>query len=158
MVLESFGRDLLAMVKLVIVYDSQTGNTEKMAKAIKEGVESVGNVEVAFGKVDESFLPQELESAAAVILGSPTHYGDVTLKMRAFIEAYGKSLRGKVGAAFGSWGWTGEAVDILNKTLKSYGMNVVEPGIKALSTPDKTVLEECRILGKTLAERTRKPP
>jgi flavorubredoxin len=142
------------MPKLLILYDSQTGNTEKMAEAVAEGAKTVAGVEVT---TKYYARPEELAEADAIIFGSPTYYHDMTLPIKQVLEEAAKSnaqLKGKMGAAFGSYGWSGEATQLILEILKNkFGMTIVERGLSVLYTPDEAKLEECRKLGKLVAEK-----
>src|SRR3972149_8924366 len=96
------------MVKILIIYDSRSGNTEKMAMAVAEGAKRVKAVKVFVKKVDKASL-KDLQEADGIIIGSPTYYGSMSGKLKAFIDEsvklHGK-LEGKVGAAFTSSGGT----------------------------------------------------
>jgi NAD(P)H dehydrogenase (quinone) len=94
-------------VKIFIVYDSRSGNTEKMAYAVMEGVKNTG-VEALLKKIDEASV-DELLSVQGLILGSPVYYGLPTAKIKAFIDdsvKYHGKLDGMVGGAFASAGGT----------------------------------------------------
>jgi flavorubredoxin len=140
--------------KLLVVYDSQTGNTEKMAKAVAEGAESVPGVEVV---LKYYVRPKELEEASAIIFGSPTYHHDMTLPIKHILEEASKTnvkLQGKIGAVFGSYGWSGEAPKLILEVLKNrFGMETIYSGLTMLYTPDNDGLEKCRNLGKTVAEK-----
>jgi len=142
------------MPKLLIIYDSQTGNTEKMAGAVAEGAKSVAGVEVT---TKYFARPEELTQADAIIFGSPTYYHDMTLSIKQVLEETAKAnaqLQGKIGAAFGSYGWSGEAPELILEILKNrFGMKTIEPGLAMLYTPNEAKLEECRNLGRLVAER-----
>jgi flavodoxin I len=144
----------MKMLKVLIVYYSQTGNTEKMARAIEEGAKSVVGIEV---EVKYFVRPEELAEADAIILGMPTYYHDIGIDMKNLLETASKqeiNLKGKVGAAFGSYGWSGEAPNMLLEIMKNrIEMDVVEPALRIKYNPDKNGLEECRNLGKTVAEK-----
>ena len=141
-------------LKLLIVYYSQTGNTEKMAKAVEEGAKSVAGIDV---EVKYFVRPEELAEADAIAFGVPTYYHDVSKDIKNLIEATSKeeiSLKGKVGAAFGSYGWSGEAPKKILEIMKNrLEMDVVEPALLIKYKPDNNALEECRKLGKTVAEK-----
>jgi flavorubredoxin len=142
------------MPKILIVYDSQTGNTEKMAEAVAEGAKSVAGVEV-----NKKYFarPEELAQADAIIFGSPNIYHDMTLPIKQMLEEAAKAnvqLNGKIGAAFGSCGWSDEAPRLVLEVLKNrFGMKTIEPGLTVLYTPNEAKLEECRKLGKMIAEK-----
>jgi len=142
------------LAKLLILYDSQTGNTEKMAEAVAEGARSVANVEVV---VKYYARPEELGEAAAIVFGSPTYYHDMTLPIKQMLEEAAKAniqLQDKVGAAFGSYGWSGEAPQLILEILRNrFGMQTMEPGLASLYTPNQAKLDECRKLGRTIAQK-----
>jgi len=142
------------MVKLLILYDSQTGNTEKMAEAVAEGARSVPNVEV---DLKYYARPEELAEVDAIVFGAPTYYHDMTLPIKQVMEEAAKAnvtLKSKIGAAFGSYGWSGEAPKQVMEILKNrFGMTLVEPPIEVLYQPSKEQLEQCRKLGKAVAEK-----
>ena len=71
-------------LKILIVYDSRSGNTEKMAYAVEEGVKNVG-VDALLKNVDEASV-DELLNVHGLILGSPVYYGLPTAKIKAFID------------------------------------------------------------------------
>lgn len=94
------------MPRILILYYSRTGNTEKMARAVEEGAKSVAGVDVEMSYYAQ---PEELAKADAIIFGVPTYFHDITLDMKKSLEqvaAKGINLKGKVGAAFGSYGWS----------------------------------------------------
>jgi flavorubredoxin len=142
------------MAKLLIIYDSHTGNTEKMAEAVAEGAKSVAGVEV---NTKYFARPEELAQADAIIFGAPTYSHDMTIPIKQMLEEAAKAnvqLNGKIGAAFGSYGWSGEAPRLVLEVLKNrFGMNTIEPGLAVLYTPNQATLEECRKLGKLIAEK-----
>lgn len=96
------------MVNILIVYDSRTGNTEKAAFLVAEGVKRVGGVNCVVKRVDETTL-DDLLGADGIIIGSPTYYGGMSAKIKDLIDRsvkiHGK-LEGKVGAAFTTSGGT----------------------------------------------------
>jgi len=142
------------LAKLLILYDSQTGNTEKMAEAVAEGARSVANVEVT---VKYYARPEELTEASAIIFGSPTYYHDMTLPIKQMLEEASKAntqLKDKISAAFGSYGWSGEAPQLILEILKNrFGMKTIVPALTAIYAPNQAKLEECRKLGKAVAEK-----
>ena len=145
------------MPKILILYYSRTGNTEKMAKAVAEGARAVKGVEV---ELTYHVTPEQLKEFDAIIVGTPTYHHDTTLDIKMlFEEAAAKdiNLKGKVGAAFGSYGWSGEAPKLVIEILKNkFEMNVTEPPLLIRYTPDPTGLEKCREFGRRIAERLAK--
>ncbi len=141
------------MPKALVLYYSRTGNTEKMANAVAEGMRSVNNLEV---EVEYRVDPEDLERYDAVLVGTSTYYHDMPMDMKNLFEetaVKGISLRGKVGAAFGSYGWSGEAPKMVVEIMKlKFGMTVTEPALTVLNTPHEDSLNLCRALGKRVAE------
>ncbi len=138
--------------KLAVIYGTGFGNTGIMAKAIEEGARG-GGIDVIIRKVDEA-SPADAEKADAIAIGSPTYRGAGMPTVIKFVEGLSKiPLKGKVGAAFGSYGWSGEAAGVISKMLKSYGMDVIEPDLRIKRIPETEGIETCRELGKVIAKR-----
>jgi len=151
------------MVKVLVVYDSRTGNTEKMALAVAEGARRVPGTKVVVKPVDKA-KNVDLLDADAVVLGSPTYYGDMSGKMKEFIDGsvkiHGK-LVGKVGGAFTSSGGTacGAETTLLSMlhALLIHGMVVQgrhddkHYGATAVESPKKNEIDYCAALGKRIA-------
>lgn len=154
-------------MKVLIVYDSKTGNTEKMAHAVAKGVEAEG-VGVEVKKVDKASVDELLE-VDGLILGSPVYYGLPSGKLKEFIDAsvkhHGK-LEGKVGAAFASSGGTHSGAETtiisLIEALLIHGMVVQGTsgrnhyGAASVGAPDDTAVETCRKLGERVATLVKK--
>jgi NAD(P)H dehydrogenase (quinone) len=151
------------MAKVLVVYDSKTGNTEKMAFAVAEGARQVGGVEVVVKKVDHTNL-EDLVDADGIIMGSPTYFGQMSSKLKMLIDESVKiheKLEGKVGAAFTSSGGTatGAETTLLSilQAMLVHGMIVQgraddkHYGAAAVETPNKKELEYCKELGKRVA-------
>jgi len=151
------------MAKILVVYDSKTGNTEKMAFAVAEGVKQVKGVKAEIKKVDKTSF-KDLLDADGIIMGSPTYYGQMSAKLKALIDEsvkiHGK-LEGKVGAAFTSAGGTatGAETTLLSilQAMLVHGMVVQgrsddkHYGAAAVGSPREKELEICRMLGKRVA-------
>ena len=141
--------------KAVIVYDTMWHSTEKMALAICDGLVSEGvSVRVMSVKQNHhSAVMSEVFDAAAVIVGSPTHNNGI-LPLVADVLTYMKGLRpqNKIGAAFGSFGWSGECVKILTEHLSGMGMDMVEPAVKVKNRPDHETFQACYELGQRVGQ------
>jgi flavorubredoxin len=141
------------MSKVLVLYYSRTGNTEKMAKAVAEGASAVQNVQVELNYFVE---PESLTDFDAILVGTPTYHHEMPTDIKTlFEEAAAKniSLKGKQGAAFGSYGWSGEAPKAVLEIMKNkFEMNVVEAPLLAMYVPDQNKLDQCKALGKRLAE------
>lgn len=140
--------------RILVLYYSQTGNTDKMAKAVAEGAQNVQQVNVELSYYADA---EQLSQFDALAVGAPTYHHDMTLNMkRLFEEAGAKNvdLKGKLGAAFGSYGWSGEAPKLILEIMKNrFEMSVIEPPLLLKYTPDAAGLEKCRELGRRVAER-----
>jgi flavorubredoxin len=139
------------MSKAVIVYDSRTGPTGKIAMAIQDGLKDSG-IEVTLKKAAKA-KTAELKDADAVVLGSPEYNGEVTAPMKTFLDEMDKAdLRGKLGAAFGSYGWDGAAIEDMAETMtRVYGM---ESAVPTLKVPERqTDMAETKVFAKKIAER-----
>jgi flavorubredoxin len=141
------------MPRILVLYYSRTGNTEKMAKAVVDGAKSVAGTEVELNY----YVPhEELAGYDAILVGTSTYHHDMPATIKNYFEEVAVknvSLKGKTGAAFGSYGWSGEAPKLALEILKNkFGMNVREPPLLANYTPDQTGLEKCFALGKRTAE------
>jgi flavodoxin I len=141
------------MSRILIFYYSRTGNTEKMANAMAEGAKSAANVEVELNYYVET---EELAKFDAILVGAPTYYHEMPIDVKKLFEdaaAKGISLKGKIGAAFGSYGWSGEAPELVLGIMKNkFEMRVIEPPLLAKSAPDQNMLDMCRNLGKHVSE------
>jgi NAD(P)H dehydrogenase (quinone) len=151
------------MARVLIVYDSVTGNTEKMAFAVAEGVREIENVEVTVKRVEKASL-DDLRRSHGIILGSPTYYGQMSGKLKSFIDKsvkiHGK-LDGKVGAAFTSAGGTATGAETtmlaILETMLVHGMIIQGRsddkhfGPAAVGASGAKEIEHCKQLGRKVA-------
>ena len=141
--------------KAVVVYDTMWHSTEIMANTIVEELEQYGVYAkpLALRRVHRSDIITEIMDAGAVIVGSPTMNNGIFPTMGDFMT-YMKGLKplNKVGAAFGSYGWSGEAVKILNHELEQMKFKMVDVGVRSQFVPDENALQACRELAKKVAE------
>jgi flavorubredoxin len=140
------------MKRILILYYSRTGNTEKMAKAIAEGAKNDENtVEINF-HAD----PKDLSSYDAIIVGAPTYHHDMPIDFKNLFEeaaVQGVNLKGKAGTTFGSYGWSGEAPKLISEIMRNkFEMEIVQPPLLARYLPDRTALDACRDLGRKVSE------
>lgn len=141
------------MSKILVLYYSQSGNTEKMANAVAEGAK---NVEQSNVTLSYHITAEELVGYDAIILGAPTYHHDMPIDMKKLFEtsaSKGINLKGKTAATFGSFGWSGEAPKLLLEIMKNkFEMKVVTPPLLVKYVPDKQALGKCQSFGKTIAE------
>lgn len=142
--------------KAVVIFDTMWHSTAKMAREIAKGVESMGvNVRLMnTRKCHRSDIMTEVLDAKALIVGSPTLNNGI-FPVIADVMTYIKGLKPKnrLAAAFGSYGWSGEAVKILNQDFQTMGMEIVDDGLKVQYVPDKDALVSCFELGQKIGSR-----
>ena len=143
------------MSKLAIIYGTGTGNTGRMAMAIEEGAKGAG-VEVTIKKV-ETATPADIENADAIAIGSATYRGAAMPSVINYVKAMAdQPIKGKVGVAFGSYGWSGEAANVIGKMLEDYEMDVIKPNMRIKRQPSSDGIEECKKLGNQIADKINK--
>jgi len=151
------------MAEILIIYFSKTGNTEKMAHLVAEGVKAEGAA-VEVKKVEETSV-DELLDAKGIIIGSPTYFGTMAAEIKSFLDASVKhfsKLKGKIGAGFSSSALIGggneTTVLAILKAFLIHGMIVQGEtdgghyGPVAIGAPDKRCGEECKKLGQKVAK------
>jgi len=123
------------MAKALIVYATRTGETEKIANLIAEGIRFSGH-EAEVKKVTDVKKEDDLKGFDAVVLGSPTYHGEMVQGMKTLLFMAEKAeLQGKVGGSFGAFGWSGEAPDRIFETMKNiYQMNMVSIPLRLKSS------------------------
>ena len=156
------------MPRVVILYDSSTGNTEAMAKAVADGASAVKGVMVDSHKVGSRFPMSLLNEVDAIVIGSPTEYGNVTQQVRTFLESMAElkaanklRLRNMIGGVFGSYAYDGGwVVDALGMRMKKLGIKLIPPVVSAVDHEgsmgihiDEESLKRCRELGKAVAAK-----
>ncbi len=139
--------------KAVIIYDTMWESTAKMAEAIAAGLYQEGiNVRLMhLRKCHRSDIMTEVLDARAVILGSPTLNNCLFPTVSDFLT-YMKGLKpkNKISAAFGSYGWSGEAVKLISKELEAMKFDIVAPGVKIQYVPDQEDIDACIEFGKKI--------
>jgi len=140
---------------LVVFYISAYGNTRHMAEALATGAEGIPGVRVSLYDLEggESGLFTDLvEEADGLAIGSPTINGDAVKPIWDLLSSLTTvNVKGKLGAAFGSYGWSGEAVRLIEDRLRGLKLRVPVEGLRLKLVPDEKELEQCRGLGETLA-------
>ena len=148
------------MKKVLIVYYSRSGNTEKMANIIFEAIEKEG-IDVNCKKVEDTLL-EELLEVDGIVIGSPTYYGSMAGEVKKFLDEsvkYHGKLDGKIGAAFSSAAVTGHETTVISilEALLIHGMIIQgDPeghhyGATAIGEPDKKETEWCQRFGQRVA-------
>ncbi len=141
--------------KVVVIFDSMWESTTKMAKEITSGIESEEvNVRLMnTRKWHRSDIMTEIIEAGAIAVGSPTLNNNI-FPVIADVMTYIKGLKpqNKIAAAFGSFGWSGEAVKILNKEFSEMKLDIIDEGIRVQYVPDEDDLNRCFDLGVKIAK------
>ena len=142
--------------KVIIVYDTMWESTEKMAKAILEGISDEG-IEVKLCRLpvsDEGNIIGEMLETKGILVGSPTINNGILSTVAPFLrEIEGLRPKNKIAAAFGSYGWGGGATATIEKTLKGAGMDLVAPALTVNWVPNKDELKKCYEFGKEFAKK-----
>jgi anaerobic nitric oxide reductase flavorubredoxin len=142
--------------KIAIVYDTMWNSTDKMARAIAEGVISQG-VEVKMLKLRSAGYSEamtEILDSKAVLVGSPTLNNGMFPTVGYFMTyAVGLKPKDKLWAFFGSFGWGGGAVRAMTETAKKAGFNVHEQALETKYVPDEEDYKKCFEFGKQIAAK-----
>jgi flavorubredoxin len=145
--------------KAVVVFDTMWESDAAMAEAVAEGLAAGGASPVKvlpMRSAHRSDVAAEILEAGALVAGSPTINNQIFPTM-ADVLCYLEGLKPKnlVGAAFGSYGWSGESVGKLEEWLRRMGVRLVAEGVKIQYVPDAEALAKCRALGETVARKLR---
>jgi anaerobic nitric oxide reductase flavorubredoxin len=138
----------------VILYDTMWQATRKMAQAIGEGLIAAGAAYKLFNMAtsDRNDVIAEILQARAVIVGSPSMNKGLLPSIAPIMEDLkGLRFKNKIGAAFGSFGWSGECVKLIEEHLAKCGIPPAAPGVLAKWQPTEADLDNCRNLGKAIA-------
>jgi len=142
--------------RILIVYDTMWESTEKMAKAIGDGIKDEG-VDVKLMRLkytENSFVIKELLESKGLLIGTPTLNNSMFPSLGSFLT-YMKGLRpkNKIGATFGSYGWGGGACDTANAMMEEAGINMVFPPFEIKWVPTKEELDNCYEHGRKFAKK-----
>ncbi len=145
--------------KAVVVYDTMWHSTQKLAEAIVDGLTQTG-VEAKpmhLRASHRSDVITEILDAGAVLVGSPTLNNGLFPTVADFLT-YMKGLKPnkKIAAAFGSYGWSGEAVKLINKELEEMKFELIDPGLKIQFVPGPQSIEAAVQLGLKVGQALQK--
>jgi len=141
--------------KALVIYDTMWASTEKMAKAVVTGIDMTGvSVKlINLAQSHRSDVMTDVLNAKAVVLGCATLNNGMLPRMAGFLM-YMRGLKptNKIGAAFGSFGWSGEAVKLMNAAMEEMKFDIIEPGMRVKYVPGDNDLQECVEMGKRIGE------
>jgi flavorubredoxin len=143
--------------QVTILYDTMWNATRVMAEAIARGMREVAPELVVksinLSKYDKNDAMAEVFKSKAVLVGSSTINKGILTSIAAVLEEIrGLAFKNKRAAAFGSYGWSGESVKMIEKGLEECGMSLIAPGLKKLWLPAGNDLTECEEYGKTIGQ------
>lgn len=141
--------------QITILYDTMWNSTRKMAEAIAEGIKEIDKkVTVKImntAKDDKTEVLTEVFKSKMILVGSPTVNNGYLHSIAGILEMIkGMKLKNKKAAAFGSYGWSGEAVGQMTELLKKAGFEIMNEGIKQMWTPDQEMKKQCIEFGKQI--------
>ena len=141
--------------QITIIYDTMWDDTKKMAEAITRGIQNKDE-EVTIkllntSKNDKTDVLTEVFKSKMILVGSPTVNNGYLHSIAGILEMIkGMKLKNKKAAAFGSYGWSGEAVKQITEYLKTCGFEVINEGYRCMWTPDNEVEKELEKFGEEL--------
>jgi len=145
--------------KAIVIYDTMWHSTQKMAEAIAAGIseEGVSARPIHIRSSHRSDIMTDVLDAAAIVVGSPTLNNNIFPTV-SDILTYMKGLKpkNKIGAAFGSYGWSGESVKLINAELEAMKFDMLEPGMKIQYVPDSEGLASCVEFGRQIGRAVNK--
>lgn len=140
--------------RVFVGFVSAYGNTGRIAKAMATAMQEAG-LHVTLTDITEGELADviaHIDQSDAVLLGSPTINRDVLKPVWEVLTSMSAlKNRGKLAGAFGSYGWSGEAVKMINDRFRSLGLKFVEPGFRTKFVPDASALAEAAEYGRLFA-------
>ncbi len=142
------------MSKVLIVYATRTGETQNIADLVAEGVRFAGQ-EAEVVNIKEVKNEADLNGYDGYVFGSATYHGEMLQGMKTFLFLAEKAdLEGKVGGAFGSYGWSGEANDRIFETMKHIlKMDLVGDTLRLKSSSLDGGLQMAQDYGRAVAKK-----
>jgi flavorubredoxin len=139
---------------LLIFYISSYGNTARMAESIHSGASTVDGVRVSLYDLEGSDIASFvdlIEEADGIVFGSPTINGDAAKPVWDLLSSLAViNTTGKLGAAFGSFGWSGEAVRMMEDRMRGLKLRLPVPGVRIKLIPTDEELAACQRFGQQI--------
>jgi anaerobic nitric oxide reductase flavorubredoxin len=142
--------------QITIVYDTMWDGTRRMAEAISRGITEVDKTVAVklfnIARSDRNDVITEIFKSKAILVGSPTINQGILSDTAAILEEIrGLKFKNKKAAAFGCYGWSGEAIKIISDKLKEGGFQLLNDGIREKWNPNDEAVEHCVRFGKDIA-------
>jgi len=141
---------------ILITYVSAYGYTREMAQTIAEGIRSEGynNVEIVdIENIQLGDLEERIVRASGILIGSPTINKNILLPVYKLFSLISPMRdKGKTAASFGSYGWSGEAVELIDSHMRKLKFNVPQSGLAIKFYPDDDQKAELMAFGRKFAE------
>ena len=144
--------------RAVVIYDTMWGGTRRMAEAISEGLKTAGVDSKVFHAVsaDRNDTITEVFRAKTVLVGSPTlNNGLLPTIWPVLQDLKGLKFKNKIGGAFGTYGWSGEGVKIIEDHLGQCGFDLPVQGIRYKWQPGESDIAACRRFGEEVGKATK---
>ena len=145
------------MKKILIFYFSRSGNTKTMAQLIHDEIAKSSDVQV---DIKTQTAPEELAQYDAILIGAPTYHHRMTQTISTLLEdtaMKGVKLEGKLGAAFGSFGWSGEAPRLVLEVMENiFQMNIIKPLFLIKYAPRDDGPAKCQEFGARIIQELEK--
>ena len=145
------------MCKILIIYHSQTGNTQKMAEGVAKGVSSINDADVILKRAGEATL-QDLLECDGLVVGSPEYFGYMAGMIKDFFDRTyepakeKREIFKKPYVIFISAGNDGQnARDQIERICLGYSFKKVYEPLIVRGIPDKESLKQCHEMGQTIA-------
>jgi flavorubredoxin len=145
----------IAGKKAIVVYDTMWHSTERMAEAIADGITQEGVLArlIHIRSSHRSDIMTEALDAKAIVVGSPTlNNGMFPTVSDTLTYMKGLKPKNKIGAAFGSYGWSGESIKLVRAELEAMKFKIIEPNMKILYVPDTEGIESCIAFGRQIGQ------
>ena len=142
------------MARALIVYTTRSGETQKIAELIAEGLR-FAFVEVEIKEAREVKSESDLDGYDAVVFGSATYHGDMMQGMKTLLFLAEKAdLAGKIGGAFGAFGWSGEAPNRIYDTMQHiFKMDMVKEPLRLKSSQLGGGIQMAQDYGRQIADK-----
>ena len=145
--------------KALVIYDTMWHSTEKMAEAVADGISDQGiHVKpIHIRSSHRSDIMTDVLDAKAIVIGSPTlNNGMFPTVSDTLTYMKGLKPKNKIGAAFGSYGWSGESVKLIQAELEAMKFEIIEPNLRIQYVPDDDGLESCMDFGRRIGQAVNK--